>query len=63
MICPTCLGEGSIWVESIPVTGVMPGDPDRPPPGASLKQPCPTCMGSGIASCCDGMVELETNDA
>lgn len=42
--------------DSLPVTGILPGCPDRPPPGFSIWQPCPGCGGSGIASCCEGAV-------
>jgi hypothetical protein len=57
MICDTCHGAGFVLTDPgptpvLPTGGVEPGDPTP-----SLKQPCPTCGGSGIASCCDGMVE------
>jgi len=55
MRCELCHGEGWIWRDSLPATGVMPGDPEVWL--KTLKVPCPRCGGCGIASCCDGMVE------
>ena len=54
MICETCHGEGRVMRDSLPVTGVMPGDPEHPPPGFSIWQPCPDCGGCGFAHCCEG---------
>lgn len=59
MICERCHGEGWVWRDSLPVTGVMPGDPEHPPrhyPAGRLTTPCPACGGSGVAYCCDGPV-------
>lgn len=55
MICPTCRGSGHVMRDSLPVVGVMPGDPTRPPAGASIWQPCPNpdCHG-GQVHCCQG---------
>jgi DnaJ-class molecular chaperone len=39
MICPTCRGRG--FVPTVTLDDV------------TAHEPCPDCMGSGIASCCD----------
>jgi len=58
MRCEECKGEGMVWRDSLPATGIMPGDPEHSPPGFSLKVPCGACGGSGVAHCCDGPVGL-----
>jgi hypothetical protein len=40
--------------DSLPVTGVMPGDPDIAPGSGSIWEPCGACGGSGFAHCCEG---------
>lgn len=55
VICETCQGAGRVWRDSLPIIGALPGDPQTPPPGFSLKVPCPECGGSGVAHCCDGL--------
>jgi hypothetical protein len=56
MICEACGGTGRMMRDHLPVTGIFPGDPDGPPPGWSIWQPCRACGGCGIAHCCDGPV-------
>jgi hypothetical protein len=60
MICEECHGKGLVWRDSLPVTGVMPGDPLHPPDDyiRSLLVPCRNCNGTGIQHCCDGPVGL-----
>jgi hypothetical protein len=69
VICDTCRGSGWQWRDSLPVFGVMPGDPDRPPPvmrgtypAGRLGTPCPDCGGYGIVHCCEGDREIEDDD-
>jgi hypothetical protein len=63
MICETCHGRGWVWGDSLPVIGVMPGDPARPPVELSLKVPCEDCGGNGHAHCCDGLIAQGERDA
>jgi hypothetical protein len=55
MICETCRGRGWVGRDTLPVIGVMAGDPAHPPVELSLKVPCADCGGSGHAHCCDGL--------
>jgi hypothetical protein len=63
MRCETCQGEGSVPDEP-PV--LKPGEVGYPTKVMArwLRRfrPCPTCGGCGIASCCDGMVEVTPNE-
>jgi DnaJ-class molecular chaperone len=54
MICETCHGKGWVMRDSLPVFGVMPGDPDKPQQPVSIWQYCPDCDGCGRAHCCEG---------
>jgi hypothetical protein len=58
MICETCHGKGEVLRDSLPATGVMPGDPVR---RVSVYQPCPDCGGCGFAHCCEGDQEQPAN--
>jgi len=58
MRCEECNGAGRVMRDALPVTGVMPGDPLRPPPGFSIWIPCRNCGGTGFQHCCDGPVGL-----
>jgi hypothetical protein len=62
MICETCHGRGWFWGDSLPVIGVMPADPARPPVELSLKVPCEDCGGNGHAHCCDGLIAQGERD-
>lgn len=54
MICQTCHGTGTVMRDALPAVGVMPGDPERPPPSFSILEPCPNCLGTGQDYCCSG---------
>jgi DnaJ-class molecular chaperone len=59
MICETCHGTGKVMRDSLPVSGVMPGDPDH---GGSIWEPCGDCGGCGFAHCCEGLREQPEPD-
>lgn len=60
MICPQCHGQRTIGVRQVnsPTAPDAPGESASPlipfPHALTIVVPCPTCGGSGIASCCDG---------
>ena len=54
MICETCHGSGKVMRNALPVFGVIPGDPDKPPRPVSIWEPCTACGGWGITHCCEG---------
>lgn len=49
MICPTCEHSGRRGFVLHPIPTIE----------AFVIVPCPTCNGSAIASCCDGMVPCD----
>lgn len=61
MRCPTCRGFGEILIgaarETTPTTPTYRVVDSLAE--AFTIMPCPTCGGCGIASCCDGMVEVD----
>jgi len=53
MRCETCHGDGYVAIDREGEFVELLTD------DCLATVPCPTCGGCGIASCCDGMVEIE----